>query len=74
MRIEVRGSALNHKLTHAGIVHAISNAAIADDLNDGTFVFYGDDGNGEALEILAALTEDDTLVVFHAMPLKYRNR
>jgi len=67
--VEFNSSAFKHKITEAAIKHAIINA-IYDDIWDETedkHLLIGFDNNGNLLEIMYNVIDEQSINVFHAM-------
>lgn len=70
--VRITWSARRHGISDEAIRHAVTHAIRLIDTDDGVFVI-GADVSGQLLELVAGPTEDDDLVVFHAMPLRTVN-
>ena len=55
-------------IDHAGVVFI--QPAAPPDRPDPRLVWLGDDADGEALEVMAALTREGDVLVLHSMPLR----
>jgi hypothetical protein len=69
--LEIRLSALKHGVSSESIAHAVTYALFADDDFQETdppkVLILGPDPAGNLLEIIGRYTDQDSLVVFHAM-------
>ena len=68
--IELNSSAFKHGLSEIAIRHAISDAVVYDDIWDDDadkHLLLGFDNNGNLLEIMYNVIDEQSINVFHAM-------
>jgi hypothetical protein len=74
MEVRVTESALKHGATLDSIAWIISTADMIGADWQGGLWWLGNDRDGDALEIIARTLDDNTIMVYHAMPMKWRKR
>jgi len=72
---DVHPTALKHGISVVDIRHALRHPMRRLDLNDARFLYLGAARNGEVLEVITSLRQDETEVAIHAMKMrsKYAN-
>lgn len=70
--VRITESARRHGISDEAIRHAVGNAIKVITLEEGWFII-GSDESGRMLELVAKTTDEEELVVFHAMPLRTVN-
>jgi hypothetical protein len=70
----IHRSAQKHGATDDDIRHAIENAIVVADIDDGFVLYIGPDLVANLLEVIAMSEDDDDELVIHAMPLRRKYR
>ena len=68
--MDIYQSARKHGVTDDDIAHAIDNAVVAADEDDGKVLYLGPDTAGNLLEVVAVARHDGTEIVIHAMKMR----
>lgn len=58
----------------ADIRHAVEQALVTGDIDDGVVLFIGPSVAGNLLEVIGVIRDDDEIVLIHAMPLRNKYR
>lgn len=74
MTNDIHRSAHKHGATDADIRHAIENAMVVADIDDGIVLYIGPDLAANLLEVIAVTKDDDDELVIHAMALRRKYR
>lgn len=67
---EIRDSARKHGVRDDDIRHAVRNAVVAADADDGKVLYLGPDTAGNLLEVVCVAREDDSEIAIHAMRMR----
>ena len=70
----IHRSAHKHGATDDDIRHAIDNARVVADIDDGIVLYLGPDLAANLLEVIAVTEDDDDELVIHAMALRGKYR
>jgi hypothetical protein len=68
--VEIYDSARRHGIDDGDIVHAVENAVVAGEQDDGKVLYLGPDRAGRLLEVVAVLRDDASEIVIHAMRMR----
>jgi hypothetical protein len=74
MNHSIHRSAHKHGATDDDIRHAIEQAIVVADIDDGIVLYIGPDLAANLLEIIALVKDDDVELVIHAMALRRKYR
>ena len=73
--MEIHGSAApTHGIADEDIQHAIANAMVIEDQDDGTRLHLGASIAGTLLEVVTIVHDDGTGLTIHAMPMRSKYR
>jgi hypothetical protein len=72
--VEIHGSARRHGIADEDIQHAIANAMVIEDHDDGTRLHLGASIAGALLEVVTIVRDDGTGLAIHAMPMRSKYR
>lgn len=67
---EIHASARKHGVSVDDIDHAIRNALVAADDDEGKVLYLGPDTAGNLLEVVCVLRTDDSEIAIHAMKMR----
>lgn len=70
MTNHIHRSAHKHGATDADIRHAIDNAMVVADIDDGIVLYIGPEASANLLEVIAVTKDDGDELVIHAMALR----
>lgn len=67
---EIYPSAQKHGIAIEDVEHAIEQALVAGEDDDGKVLYLGPDRAGNLLEVVSVLRDDETEIVIHAMRMR----
>ena len=68
--VEIYGSARRHGVSDVDIEHAVEQALVAGEQDDGKVLYLGPDRAGNLLEVVSVLRDDGSEIVIHAMRMR----
>jgi len=68
--LDIFPSARRHGIVDEDIEHAVQQAMLAAEDEEGKCLFLGPDRAGNLLEVVTVIREDGSEVVIHAMPMR----
>ena len=68
--MEIYESARKHAIDDLDIEHAVTNAVVVGEQDDGKVLYLGPDRAGNLLEVVSVLRDDGTEIVIHAMRMR----
>ena len=68
--MEIYGSARRHGVSDVEIKHAVEQALVAGEQDDGKVLYLGPDRAGNLLEVVSVLRDDGSEIVIHAMRMR----
>ena len=70
LHVEIYASARKHGIGDDGILHAVDQALVAGEQEDGKVLSMGPDRAGNLLEVVSVARDDGTEIVIHAMKMR----
>ena len=77
MKIEFTQASRRHKIGRAHVRHVMATTQptpITTNRGAEGWLYVGPDDRGRVVEVIAVITEADSLLVVHAMPYRFRER
>ena len=68
--MEIYASARKHGIGDDDILHAVDQALVAGEQDDGKVLYIGPDRAGNLLEVVSIARDDGTEIVIHAMKIR----